>query len=207
MPTDDDVKFYDEIYTRTPGKWTNVDRDYMAFKLLSQFVDRPLSLLDYGCGNGHTLAFFRNQWQDTSYYGVDISGVARDLTGQRMFGQVWVMNEIPPRRFDVITCMGVAEHFENPVDGLRMLEEHLYPGGYLYMECPNCIAYSEDKTEGYRKTHEGSGQVEWHWRRDTWKQAIIDAGFQIVRNYSGNAPEWQYIWILTTAQTEQEPSA
>ena len=35
------VEFYDEIYTHSPRKWTNIDRDYNAFRALSEYVNEP----------------------------------------------------------------------------------------------------------------------------------------------------------------------
>ena len=191
-----EVDFYNDIYTSSPRKWTNIERDYTAFRALSEYVNEPGSMLDYGCGNGHTLALFRSQWMETEYTGVDISDVALELTEKRVPG-VYTSRELPPGgTFDVIVIMGVAEHLKEPAAELRYIGEHLSPSGYLYLEVPNCLVYSNNGYEGFRQTTAGSGQKEWHWRRDTWEQMIEEAGLEIVKSYSGSIPAWEYIWIL-----------
>jgi len=189
-----EVEFYDNIYTSSPRKWTNVDRDYTAFKALSEYVNEPGRMLDYGCGNGHTLAFFWSQWPDTVYTGVDISDVALELTEKRVPG-IYSFKELPDGMWDAITIMGVAEHFKAPAAELGYIAKHLSPDGYLYLEVPNCLVYSNNGYEGFRQTTAGSGQNEWHWRRDTWEQMIEEAGLEIVKSYTGSVPAWEYIWI------------
>src|SRR3990172_12395575 len=76
-------EFYDAIFREKPHKWENIHRDYLAFNILSQWTKEPVTMLDYGCGNGHTIALFHSQWPDTFYTGVDISTVALDLARKR----------------------------------------------------------------------------------------------------------------------------
>jgi trans-aconitate methyltransferase len=192
----DKVGFYNDIYRRNPAKWsTAVERDVVAFFCLSGLTNNPKSVLDVGCGNGHTLAYLKSKWPDAEYTGVDISDVALRLAKIRLpDGEFY--QDIPAGQWDVITIMGVAEHFENPSEQLRIIGKHLTPQGYLYLEVPNCIAYSPDKSEGFRKTHAGADQSEWHWQRNTWNQAIQDAGLAIIRSFVGPVPAWQFIWIL-----------
>jgi len=193
------VEFYDDVYTRSPRKWTDIERDYIAFRALSEYVNEPGSMLDYGCGNGHTLALFRSQWFNTEYTGVDISEVALELARERVpEGEFYL--ELPSGVWDVIVIMGVAEHFKAPAAELGYIAKHLSPDGYLYLEVPNCLVYSNNGYEGFRQTNGGSRQSEWHWRRDTWEQVIEEAGLEIVKSHSGDVPAWEYIWILRQAQ-------
>lgn len=191
-------EFYNEIYRRNPSKWSaNTARDGMAFlTIMSTVIKEPGSVLDVGCGNGHTLEFFKSEWPNVEYTGVDISDVALDLAKRRVPGGMFIQELPNSGEWNIILIMGVAEHFEHPIEELRKIGKLLSPNGLIYLEVPNCIAYSPDKTEGFRKTNAGSDQSEWHWRRDTWKQAIQDAGLEIVKNYSGLNYTWQYIWIL-----------
>ena len=192
-----EAEFYDDIYRKNPGKW-GIDplRDAVAFFVMSQAgVNNPARLLDYGCGNGHTIVYLKSKWENTEYCGVDISEVAREIAAQRAPDAEY-FEEMPDETYDVITVMGVAEHFPDVAAGLRVLGEHLTPGGALYLEAPNCLAYSQDKTEGFRQTYHGSGQMEWHWTWASWEKAIQAAGFKIVRSYDGVVPAWGFIWLL-----------
>ena len=191
------IEFYDDIYTHNPRKWASIDRDYLAFKILNQEMQEPTRMLDFGCGNGHTIAFFKSQWPGTKYSGVDISDVALELARERIPHGLFVKDIARTWGcWNVITIMGVAEHFPDVAVELCAITERLCPDGYLYLEVPNCLAYSDDKTEGFRQTQAGSGQMEWHWQRKTWEAAIKAAGFQIVKRYRGIDQAWEYIWVL-----------
>lgn len=190
------AEFYDAIYREKPDKWADNMRNSFAFGALSEMINNPGSMLDVGCGCGHTLEYFRYRWRDTQYMGVDISPVALELAKERL-PEAEFSRALPQlRKFDVITIMGVAEHFRSPSSELQNIGSMLAPGGYMYLEAPNCIAYSPDKTEGFRQTHAGGGQSEWHWHRDTWKAAIKKADLDILRNYNGYQVTWQFVWVL-----------
>jgi SAM-dependent methyltransferase len=191
------AEFYDDIYRANPRKWGNIAyRDAVAFGALNLALGRPPKrVLDYGCGNGHTLAYFRERWKEAHYTGVDISPVALELARERVPDGEY-HTEIPAKMWDVITIMGVAEHFEDPAAELRRIAGFLPPDGLLYLEVPNCLAYSKDKGEGFRQTYEGAGQIEWHWQRKTWEQAIKAAGLEVVHAYKGPTPTWEFIWVL-----------
>lgn len=195
------AEFYDGVFTDNPNKWANVDRDYTAFKLVSAFVREPAIMLDYGCGNGHTLALFNSQWPYTKYVGVDISPVGLEAAKQRL-PQGEYYTQMPDGKFDIITIMGVAEHFQNPIEQLRHLSRYLTDNGILYLEVPNCLSYSANKDEGFRTTHEGAGQIEWHWKRETWEAALQAAGYEIVKAFVGPHPYWEFIWVLRKEKDE-----
>lgn len=190
------AEFYDEIYRANPSKWTNIDRDFFAFKMISANIERPDWVLDIGCGNGHTLALFHSQWPDADYTGMDISTVALEAAKKRIPDATWtnVWPVLPV--WDLILIMGVAEHFPDPANQLRLIGLSLTPKGRIYLEVPNCLYYSEDKTEGFRKTHNGADQDEWHWKRETWEKAIGNAKLEIEKRFTGLSPAWQFIWFL-----------
>lgn len=192
-----EVEFYNDIYRRDPQKWGRaIERDVVAFGLVSQEIEEPESMLDYGCGNGHTLAFFKEKWPDTKMAGVDISDVALELAKERVPDGKF--SQTIKGMWDVITIMGVAEHFIDPLQKLHGIGHyHLSDGGIIYLEVPNCLAYSDDKTEGFRKTYKGADQMEWHWKRSTWEDEIKRAGLKISKRYWGLVPAWGFIWILT----------
>ena len=196
MVTITDVEFYNDIYRQKPDKWANDFRDQYAFNSLFDLLEQPEAMLDYGCGNGHTIAYFKEFWPKTNFSGLDISDVALEIAKQRV-PEAEFYKVIPFRKtWDVITIMGVAEHFDDPLAELKHIRRLLSPFGYLYLEVPNCLAYSENKEEGFRRTNNTVGQEEWHWRRQTWEKVIEEARFDFVKSIRGPVPEWEFIWVL-----------
>lgn len=191
-----DAAFYNDVYLTNPGKWANGNtyRDARAFELVSKHINKPARILDFGCGNGHTLEYFHSYWSETEYTGVDISEVALRIAQWHMPDALFA-TELPEEEWDVILSLGVIEHFIDPEVQLRLLGRHLAPGGHMYIEEPDCLAYSEDKSEGFRVTNGGSGQKEWHWKRETWDNTIRKAGF-VIEEYMDVPDDNKFIWVL-----------
>ena len=186
--------FYDNIFTSNPKKWSKGGRDELAYRVLKEIVE-PKSVLDFGCGNGHTLAYFKKMWPNAKYAGIDISEVALKLAQEKVPGGEFYTDFVGNRQWDLITLMGVAEHFENPTWTLHEIAKHLIPGGRMYLEVPNNLSYTQDKNEGWRADY-GSKQWEWHWKRTTWENTIQEAELKIVKSVRGPSPMWEFIWVL-----------
>lgn len=188
------IDFYNKIYRFNPDKWSGGVRDEFAYQALSQFSE-PASLLDFGCGNGHTIRYFMNKWPDTEFYGVDISGVALEIAGKKM-PAAKLSNSIDDfSKVNIITMLGVLEHFEDLSD-IQKVTEHISPAGLLYVEVPNCLSYSNSKVEGWRKTTGGTGQTEWHLKRESWERILTKNGLQIVKSLIGKSASWGFCWVL-----------
>ncbi len=203
-----EAAFYDDIYLEKPGKWGDgegVQRDMFAYKALKEYVLQSTErfVLDYGCGNGHTLLYFQSMISDARYDGVDISEIALKLARSNV--PTGIFSTELETFANIILCMGVAEHFEEPAKQLREIGEHLFADGILYLEVPNCLGDSDD--EGFRVTYAGAGQHEWHWKRSTWEQAIEEAGFDIVEKLVGESQLWEFIWILKKAAVYDKSDA
>ncbi len=194
---DERIEFYNKIYSDNPNKWVLDWRDKTAFSILSLHTEEPATFLDIGCGNGHTIEFFSKRWPGTAYYGIDLSDVAIGFAKERVPEAEFIrgafdeMYSAWPK--DVVVLMGVAEHFEDLIPSLLRLKMF---GKLIYIESPNCLAYSDNKEEGFRNTNNETGQPEWHLRRSTWEKHIKGSGLEIVESYSGRTPETLFIWVL-----------
>jgi len=195
---DELIKEYDDYYTADPNKWANDKRNEFMLACLREcyFEKSILSIIDVGCGMGHTLSYLGKKTNTIRLYGIDLSPVACELarknTGAEIFCGFIDDYEVSVKH-DIALCMGVAEHFENPVEGLNKIRE---VANYLYLEVPHNLSYSEDKTEGYRRLEVGSRQLEWHLKRSTWRDIITQAGWEVVKEYKGKKPAWEFVWML-----------
>lgn len=181
------AKYYDQIYTEEPLLWTR--RSEARNKFAFEALQKPATLLDLGCGIGETIAYFESRWNDVKYYGVDVSSVAIELAKKKVPSATFICGLIDDVQVkaDLTMLMGVAEHFEN-LDKLKDL-----PDGIVYLEIPNCLKYAQSKEEGFRR--EGR-QYEWHLKRETWEQVLLDNGFETVQTLTGLHPAWEFIWVL-----------
>jgi len=185
------AEFYNGIYKKSPNLWRGSQgRD----EFVVENIEQPKSVIDIGCGNGHTLKHLSTVWKGTKLCGVDISRVAIDIAQEKVPEAKFVVGTIRDvvDRFDVALVMGVAEHFRDIYE-LGRVKNVLNPGGLVYLEIPNCLSYAQDKTEGFRK--EGT-QEEWHLKRETWELIIKEHGYEIVKSLVGKKPAWEFIWIL-----------
>lgn len=193
---------YDQLYKREPRKWFNTDHDKMVFRYVSKYGE-PKNVLEIGCGTGHTLAHFSQRWPDVAFTGLDFSCVGVEICKQNVHAAEFVCMDVmeykPSGKFEVILLVGVAEHFDNPPEKLEYICQKLLKGnGILYMEVPNCMAYSgAPNTEGFYRISHGTKQMEWHYKRETWEQMIEAAGFEILEKINGPRKHNEFIWILT----------
>jgi 2-polyprenyl-3-methyl-5-hydroxy-6-metoxy-1,4-benzoquinol methylase len=199
MTNEDLRQQYNDIYKEKPDKWTSDDRDNDAWFMLNRVLlaQPPEYLLDIGCGNGHTIKYFKDRWPKTEYTGIDVSDEAIAIAANLLPGECFGCGEIEEvkllgENYDVITCMGVAEHLPD-------IQRWLKPKGVLYLEVPNNLSYSDDQSEGFRASL-GGNQEEWHLRKETWDKIIADAGYvgYVTRTRSNPFPV--FIWILQKSQ-------
>jgi trans-aconitate methyltransferase len=193
---------YDAIYKEKPDKWTDTARDDFAFKCVSDYLqEEPSTLLDLGCGNGHTLSFFHAFWPDVRYFGIDMSIMAVKLA--RAAVPVAKIYHATPdnfesqETFDVILVMGVAEHFHDLGEQLDIVRKWLSEDGIVYLEVPNNLVISGREEEGWFAS---SMQTEWHLKRENWEKMLLSVGFKIERSIVGDSEYNEFIWILKNVE-------
>lgn len=105
--------------------------------------DRPLRVLDAGCGTGNTMLALARRLPDAQFLGVDLSAsslaVAREAATAGGLANVAFrqrdlrspLRDWPP--FDVVLCMGVLHHTADMPAVLGHLRETLADDGELYL--------------------------------------------------------------------------
>ena len=127
----------------------------VALALLKTHADelRDLTLLDYGCGRGETMAY-------ASQLGMRVTGLDADPECVRLaaqYGPAHLLNLESPREqvgrqsFDVVACFHVLEHVDNPRAVLSMLAEAARR--YVLIAVPNL-----QQIPNLRKPHASPGR-------------------------------------------------
>lgn len=185
---------YDQYFTKNPDKWGGPARDEFMLAKLAKY-DEPARIIDVGCGNGHSLAALAKAFPMSELYALDPSLVALNLTQGRVpdVNLIQGLIEDVEGTFDLVVCLGTAEHFSDLDAGLKDLRR--ITRDLCYLEIPHNLLYSPGKHE-YRQLETRSRQYEWHLERDEWEQKLADAGFEIVERLTGKNEAWEFIWVL-----------
>ncbi len=140
-----------------------------------------IAILDVGCGPGYFLREARRWFPKSSITGIDSEFALLDWVGIEDATLVQGTAErlpFPEQTFDVVACLQVLEHVENPDNAISEIRRVLKPGGYACIATPNTDCWSA-KVAGRH----------WHGYRDDhislrsargWRSALSSAGFDIV---------------------------
>lgn len=198
MPSRREVqKEYDALYKANPNKWSNTDRSNFMIDALRNIIPDPKTVVDVGCGIGVALENYNKYNPNAKLYGIDPSNEAIRLSKERVpNGSFTTKDEFEDiKKFDLVICLGVAEHVEELVPFLTSLKEKVNEGGICYIEVPHNLLYSKG-FENYRRLETRSYQMEWHLSRKIWENLLIRSGFKIIERLNGLNATWEFIWIL-----------
>jgi SAM-dependent methyltransferase len=139
--------------------------------------ESPLRILDFGCGPGRDLAYFRGLGHDA--VGLDgcaaFAAMARAATGCEVLEQDFLALSLPEGRFDGIFANASLFHVpsrELP-RVLRELRLALAPRGVLFSSNPR----GNDR-EGWNGDRYG-----WYFEFDRWRELVTTAGFEEIAHY------------------------
>lgn len=105
------------------------------------------AVLDVGCKKGHLREILREEHQHVRYVGLDISETVLGTIGDPgdEFKQCDVMEGIPygDGSFDVVFCLELIEHVENPTLLVSELKRVVKRDGTIVLSAPNPYYYEE----------------------------------------------------------------
>lgn len=91
--------------------------------VLAHLATRPLDILDWGCAFGQGVEILARSFPRSKVTGLDFAERAIEEARQRYPKQEFLHTpggEIP-RKFDVVVCSNCLEHFDRPLDKLKLL--------------------------------------------------------------------------------------
>ena len=112
--------------------------DGLISQLLENFrIGNNASWLDYGCGEGHFLESLSKRCPDVTLSGCDHTNeIPRILRNQDRIKYFSVESSFRAR-FDWISLIHVVEHFHDPRNELKRIQQFLQPGGRIFIQVPN----------------------------------------------------------------------
>jgi ubiquinone/menaquinone biosynthesis C-methylase UbiE len=138
------VEAYEKIYTDHEDVWEDQGRpeEFIRFFAGKLVETEPARLLEVGCGEGILLG----ATEVTEKYGVDVSTKALERTQARspdahLSVALGEHLPFPDASFDVVTSVGVMEHFLDDRAASAEIARVLKPGGRYY-----CLIHLEQTT-------------------------------------------------------------
>lgn len=113
-------------------------------KLVSGYFDDPLTWLDFGCGNGGTLAAGRSL--GFRMVGIEPSATRRteaERTGVPVFVDLNDLDSADVGPLHLVSLEQVLEHLTDPLGTLQSLYDRMEPGAVLFVAVPDCRGIDE----------------------------------------------------------------
>lgn len=126
--------FSDEEFI--PGDHSRqISIEYYVNKIIDKSNDKTYSILDLGCGEGNSFAYFSKNFQNVEWHGIDVEvnpAITLDKEINKRFIKFDGIN-IPfqTEYFDIIYCRQVFEHVRYPKDLLKDVYRVLKRGGFF----------------------------------------------------------------------------
>ena len=175
--------YYEDLYRIKGEKSFRDEKHYKAFVDLLP-PQKGARLLDVGCGTGYLLKWAYKKGFEV--YGMDISSEATRITRKvvpaaKTFHLSAEKMDFAPRFFDVITSIGVIEHFQNIKAGLSNIQMVGKDNALFLLVMPNL-----DYIGWLKKKRKGTNQQEMSealYSLKGWLRILDEAGFKVLKIY------------------------
>jgi SAM-dependent methyltransferase len=187
-------KIYDAWYKSGTPHWEDAPGKNVLVAALKVCcpTEQNLKLLDIGCGTGTFLARIHEEVSKSwTLHGVDFSRIAiKRARRHRPFHFAWqdaTSLEDASESFDIVTCYGSWEHFQDPQSAICEAGRILAPGGWLFSMIPTLGIHRTDRdNEGWYEDIEIIGcaqrQMQWNLKRSTWVCMFEQAGIKLTED-------------------------
>ena len=162
----------------------------------------PFVILDFGCGPGRDLKYFRAQGHEA--VGLDGSAkfveMARAYSGCAVLHQDFLALDLPAGRFDGIFANAALFHVPSAELARVLGELHasLKPRGVLFSSNPR--GSNEEGVSG--------GRYGCYWDLETWRRFVSAAGFAEIKHYyrPPGLPRDRQPWLATVWRRRENPT-
>jgi 2-polyprenyl-3-methyl-5-hydroxy-6-metoxy-1,4-benzoquinol methylase len=146
--------------------------------LIEQF-SQSRSLLDYGCGTGELITYFKKHNWKTE--GIEPSPAARqkskDLSGNPVYADIKEINK--GKKFDVITLWHVLEHVHDLNKIVTDLKALLETDGKIFIAVPNPESADAKMYQENWAAYDVPRHL-WHFRSDNMKSLLAKHDLKVI---------------------------
>ena len=121
--------FYDSNSTYSlPRISSSTDINSLHMKLIESYFwrEKPLTVLDAGCGTGYVINHLSNSLKNTYFIGVDYQPPCEDIVNSRVDYRsgdlLKELRKIKDNSIEFVVCAHVIEHLTSPEDVVRHLK-------------------------------------------------------------------------------------
>ena len=149
-----------------PRKKHQIKKQREALRRLSRIdeiigLDQSPRFLDFGCGSGELVRKIASRGCQSHGFeqGADYGGFGRDELAKEADGESlirvgsWRQMDFSPKSFDLISCLHVLEHLNEPIAALERMHSWLADDGVLFLETPNVQIYPLKGFDGFHFAH------------------------------------------------------
>src|SRR5688500_12158748 len=130
---------------------------------------KPLSILDYGCGTGAFLVECKKHQMKIT--GVEPASTARALANKQTSDQVVSDILEVSDSFDMVTLWHVLEHISKLNETIIQLKKHLKQNGTMFIAVPNLQSHDARKYGEYWAGYDVPRHL-WHFSRNTMQKLL-----------------------------------
>ncbi len=171
------LSFFEEVYIQ--------DQYRYDFGFIKDKIPTNARLLDFGCGNGQRLAFYRSK--GINAFGIDeFAMITANVEPERIIIQNPI-HYFPAEKYDVVTLYHVLEHLRELEDQILHIKKNiLKPNGILQIQVPNIDCWQLKKKPTYSPIFEVPRHF-WHFNDKSLMFLLEKQGFEIVKSKAKNS--------------------
>ena len=160
----------------TMYSWVKKLSTVKKIRLIKQYANRSLSILDIGAGTGDLLLAARQAGFNVE--GVEPNSDARQLARNK---GIALQSKIDfPNRFQIITMWHVLEHIKDLDEQITLIKDHLEDNGTLFIAVPNFKSYDAEYYKEFWAAYDVPRHI-WHFSKSAIKKLFEDHKMELIR--------------------------